>query len=984
MGIWRFKLHQMSLRFSPLLLSLIWALNLSAQTAGIPTDSLIAFYPLQDASAQNAASDLLQGVLHGSPEPTADRFGNPMGAMRFESGDYITVPGSNGSVFLPFSVSLWYSPDPDDAYSGTLKPLFKKYSPAYWRGVQVATTYRDGQQTVIPWYLRGISNRVIGDYGLPPFMWQNTSQPSDSSWYHVVFTVDSLGGKIYVNGELMDAQPWDGQFGVATSYHSWQLAGTYETADTVGYIGALDDVAVWNKTLSSGEVANMYNFDGETYAGCTNTEACNYDAFAVLDNGSCLMPGAWCNDGNEDTIGDVLTDDCLCVGQAPVDTSGTGACQGENVLNYLGRDYKLVEIGNQCWFSENLASGQYANGDTIPYGTSGSTWPSISQPKWGVLGDSLELAEEYGYLYNHVAASDERNICPAGWRVPSVTDFDAAVALFGTNNAAYRSPGTLETGTGLWQEVVGSGNNASGFNGKPFGMRTYQGDDVETGIVTSFWASEAPIPQGGIRWILGYSAGYPFQNFWHLRSRGSYVRCVQGPLPGCTNDGACNYNSEAEEDNGSCIFAEEQGWCDCDENVLDDCGVCGGDNSSCTGCTNPEACNYDPEATLDDESCQLLVVETTAFCIMEEGALATMLTWDADTSAVEAASDSLMAWTAFWSNGASGDSALYAYGEFQGSLVLMNEGDTLCATSFEFGVGEGCNDSEACNFNGADACDIDCIYPAVGEDCLGGEGLCGEGTYWDAASQSCLVAVPGDFDYDGCINVNDLLGTLAVYNLCFDLSGIGFDCGLEKVNYQGHQYATVQIGEDCWFAENLRATAFLNGDSIPTGLSGPDWSGATSPAVAVYGDGDGLTGNCCPGDGPDSDDEAYNLEVYGRLYNGWAKNDPRGLCPTGWHISDVSDWDDLVSHFGGYSLAGNALKGQDALFVNWQPEDVEHFGALPAGYRDQAAGLYYYRGADAGFWTAQGSQHRRIYGGAQMLANNVSLQDGYSIRCVKD
>ena len=134
MGIWRFKLHQMSLRFSPLLLSLIWALNLSAQTAGIPTDSLIAFYPLQDASAQNAASDLLQGVLHGSPEPTADRFGNPMGAMRFESGDYITVPGSNGSVFLPFSVSLWYSPDPDDAYSGTLKPLFKVLAGLLERG----------------------------------------------------------------------------------------------------------------------------------------------------------------------------------------------------------------------------------------------------------------------------------------------------------------------------------------------------------------------------------------------------------------------------------------------------------------------------------------------------------------------------------------------------------------------------------------------------------------------------------------------------------------------------------------------------------------------------------------------------------------------------------------------------------------------------------------------------------------------------------
>ena len=35
----------------------------------------------------------------------------------------------------------------------------------------------------------------------------------------------------------------------------------------------------------------------------------------------------------------------------------------------------------------------------------------------------------------------------------------------------------------------------------------------------------------------------------------------------------------------------------------DDCGVCGGDNSTCSGCTNPEACNYDPDATIEDGSC---------------------------------------------------------------------------------------------------------------------------------------------------------------------------------------------------------------------------------------------------------------------------------------------------------------------------------------------------------------------------------------------
>ena len=36
--------------------------------------------------------------------------------------------------------------------------------------------------------------------------------------------------------------------------------------------------------------------------------------------------------------------------------------------------------------------------------------------------------------------------------------------------------------------------------------------------------------------------------------------------------------------------------------------------------------------------------------------------------------------------------------------------------------------------------------------------------------------------------------------------------------YQGYDYETVQIGEQCWFAENLRALNYRNGDEIPSGL----------------------------------------------------------------------------------------------------------------------------------------------------------------------
>jgi hypothetical protein len=71
--------------------------------------------------------------------------------------------------------------------------------------------------------------------------------------------------------------------------------------------------------------------------------------------------------------------------------------------------------------------------------------------------------------------------------------------------------------------------------------------------------------------------------------------CGEPEISGCTNSSACNYNIEATIDNDSCIFSEEN--LDCNGNCMfltddgcecavlyDECGFCGGDDSSCTDC----------------------------------------------------------------------------------------------------------------------------------------------------------------------------------------------------------------------------------------------------------------------------------------------------------------------------------------------------------------------------------------------------------------
>ena len=87
---------------------------------------------------------------------------------------------------------------------------------------------------------------------------------------------------------------------------------------------------------------------------------------------------------------------------------------------------------------------------------------------------------------------------------------------------------------------------------------------------------------------------------------------------GCTDSAACNYNDAANQDDGSCTYPADNFDCngaciageDCEGTcggtvTLDNCGVCGGDDSACSGCTDPAATNFDPDATLDDGSCEL-------------------------------------------------------------------------------------------------------------------------------------------------------------------------------------------------------------------------------------------------------------------------------------------------------------------------------------------------------------------------------------------
>lgn len=133
-------------------------------------------------------------------------------------------------------------------------------------------------------------------------------------------------------------------------------------------------------------------------------------------------------------------------------------------------------------------------------------------------------------------------------------------------------------------------------------------------------------------------------------------------------------------------------------------------------------------------------------------------------------------------------------------------------------------------------------------------------------------------------------------------------------------------------------------------------------------------------------DSTTYCDMYGRLYT-W--DVAMGICPSGWHLPDTTDWKILVETVGGWNEAGKILKSKTG-WISFENGDNYGFSLLPGGFR-HGGGTFNLKGFTAYLWVASENPDTTSYARsivAEYAAINSfsdALKDNaYSVRCIKD
>jgi uncharacterized protein (TIGR02145 family) len=194
---------------------------------------------------------------------------------------------------------------------------------------------------------------------------------------------------------------------------------------------------------------------------------------------------------------------------------------------------------------------------------------------------------------------------------------------------------------------------------------------------------------------------------------------------------------------------------------------------------------------------------------------------------------------------------------------------------------------------------------------------------------------------------------------------------LSKVNDVA-QIETVTIGSQVWTVSNLNVSTYRNGDKIPQVQNGDVWKTLTTGAWCYY------------------NNDASNGIPYGKLYNWYAVNDPRGLAPNGYHIPTDAEWkklSDYINSQGKPGQIGTKMKSASGWNENGYGTNSSGFTGLPGGYRNKYGVIFEDEGKTGNWWSsseAMSCQLAHYNDQLKMFSLYNRFSTGLSVRCIKD
>jgi uncharacterized protein (TIGR02145 family) len=231
-------------------------------------------------------------------------------------------------------------------------------------------------------------------------------------------------------------------------------------------------------------------------------------------------------------------------------------------------------------------------------------------------------------------------------------------------------------------------------------------------------------------------------------------------------------------------------------------------------------------------------------------------------------------------------------------------------------------------------------------------------------------------------NINGLTPNTAYYVRAYATNSVGTAYGEERsfstvaTPMADTSIPAVTIGTQIWSTKNLDVARYRNGDPIPQVTNATQWKSLTTGAWCWY-----------------NNDSASYAATYGRLYNWYAVNDPRGLAPQGWHVATDAEWTTLTNYLTtqvGAGSEGLALKSITGwVGSNTGATNSSGFTGLPGGRRNDLggignAGYYGIWWSSTGYFSQSAWSRTLSYNSSSIDRSNLNKPSGFSVRIVKD